>query len=84
MNLGTIQALKVDMVTPIGEGRCNLARFMYWLRETDIKTFFSGDILFVGLPWIQRNLSLEGVIYLGVCPTLWIWCLKLRECTKVI
>ena len=29
MNLVTIQAVKVDAVTPIGEGRCNLAHFMY-------------------------------------------------------
>jgi hypothetical protein len=30
------------------------------LYETDIKTFFSGDILFGGLPWIQRNPSFFG------------------------
>jgi len=45
VKVGTIQAVRVDTVTPIDEGRCNLAHFVYWLRETDIRTFFSGVTL---------------------------------------
>jgi len=62
VKVDTLPAVKVDTVTPIGEGRCNLTHFMYWLCETDIGTFFSGDILYGGLPWIQR-----GTFFFGRC-----------------
>jgi len=32
VKVGTIQAVRVDTITPIDEGRCNLAHFMYCMK----------------------------------------------------